>query len=282
MSSGFVEVNNTKLYYKTEGIGTPCIITSYLGALSYERMFSKNLREHLKLIFNDLGGGGGESIPRNIENITLATLSDEIEALRKTLNLEKFILLGHSANVPIALNYVQRHPSKVSHLILIGGGPKFDSSFIQHHQQEYWDRYASDERRERLKNKLQRLGDVQLFDDFPRWYEANTPKFWKDADFDTKPIFQGVKPNYDVLRHLFGNVFGGFDSTSYLTEITCPVLLMMGKYDFSNPPSLWDNYWEKFPDCTYHLLENSGHNPMTEIPMTFDKLLIEWLENHFT
>ncbi|MCW4050182.1 MAG: alpha/beta hydrolase [Candidatus Bathyarchaeota archaeon] len=280
MSSGFVEVDGTKLYYKIDGIGTPCIITSYLGALSYERMFSKNLRDHLKLIFNDLGGGGGESIPRNVESITLATLSDEMEALRRTLNLGKFILLGHSANVFIALDYVKRHPSKVSHLILIGGGPKSDSSFFQRHQQEYWDKHASEERRELLKNKLERLGDMQLFDDFPRWYEANTPKFWKDADFDTKPIFQGVKPNYDVLRHLFGNVFGEFDSTSYLTEITCPVLLMMGKYDFSNPPSLWDNYWKKFPDCTYHLLDDSGHNPMIEIPMTFDKLLIDWIKTH--
>ena len=277
--SGFVEVDGSKLYYKIDGIGTPCIITSYMGALSYERMFSKNLRDHLKLIFNDLGGGGGESIPRNVERITLATLSDEVEALRKALNLEKFILLGHSANVFIALDYVKRHLSKVSHLILIGGGPKLDSSF-QSHQQKYWDRHASEERRELLENRLEKLGDVQLFDDFPKWYEANSPRFWKDADFDTKPIFHGVKPNYDVLRHLFGNVFGGFDSTSYLTEITCPVLLMMGKYDFSNPPSLWDNYWEKFPDCTYHLLEDSGHNPMTEIPEKFDKLLIDWINTH--
>jgi len=122
--SGYVEVNGSKLYYKIDGIGTPCIITSYMGALAYERMFSKNLRDHLKLIFNDLGGGGGESIPRNVERITLATLSDEVEALRRALNLEKFILLGHSANVFIALDYVKKHLSKVSHLILIGGGPK--------------------------------------------------------------------------------------------------------------------------------------------------------------
>jgi len=33
-------------------------------------------------------------------------------------------------------------------------------------------------------------------------------------------------------------------------------------------------------DCTYHLLEDSGHNPMIEIPMTFDKLLIEWIKTH--
>ena len=142
------------------------------------------------------------------------------------------------------------------------------------------EKMSPEERKELLENKLERLGDVQVFDDFPRWYEANSPRFWKDADFDTKPIFHGVKPNYDVLRHLFGNVFGGFDSTSYLTEITCPVLLMMGKYDFSNPPSLWDNYWDKFPDCTYHLLEDSGHNPMTEIPEKFDKLLIDWIKTH--
>ena len=34
------------------------------------------------------------------------------------------------------------------------------------------------------------------------------------------------------------------------------------------------------PDCTYHLLEDSGHNPMMEIPEKFDKILVDWIKTH--
>ena len=53
------------------------------------------------------------------------------------------------------------------------------------------------------------------------------------------------------------------------------MLLIMGKYDFADPPSLWDDYRGMIPDLTYHMLEDCGHNPMMEIQEKFDKLLID-------
>ena len=51
-------------------------------------------------------------------------------------------------------------------------------------------------------------------------------------------------------------------------------------YDFGCPPSLWDGYKDSFADCTYVLFEDSGHNPMYEIPEKFDKLVIDWIKTH--
>jgi proline iminopeptidase len=56
--------------------------------------------------------------------------------------------------------------------------------------------------------------------------------------------------------------------------------LITGLYDFACPPSLWDDYKDRFQDCTYHMFEESGHNPMVEIPEKFDKLLSDWINSH--
>jgi len=278
--SGFIDLKESKVYYRTEGTGPPCILANYIGGLAYQRMFSKNLRNHIQLIFTDLGGGGGESVPRKLVDISFDSLSEEIEAIRNELDLDEFVLLGASANVKIVLEYVKRHPSRVSHLVLVGGGPTSDSSSIKKRTQEYWSKYASEERKATWKKNLEKLGNIRFYDDAPTFYAAHTPRFWKDYSIDVMPIFEGIEANYNVLEHLFMNVFNDFDSSSYLSEIKCPVLLIMGKYDFSNPPSLWDGYRELIPDLTYFMLDDSGHNPMMEIPEKFDKILVDWIKTH--
>ena len=50
---------------------------------------------------------------------SIAEQADDIDALRKTLGLERVTLLGHSFGATIALNYALRHPENVKRLILV-------------------------------------------------------------------------------------------------------------------------------------------------------------------
>jgi len=44
--------------------------------------------------------------------------------------------------------------------------------------------------------------------------------------------------------------------------------------------ALWDGYRDMIPDLTYFMLDDSGHNPMMEIPEKFDKILVDWIKTH--
>jgi len=283
MASGseYIDVDSRKLYYKVDGKGVPVLLTTYGGTTCFERLFSSHLRESIQLIFLDQGGIEGQSEPRPIEEITMDLFMKEIEAVRQVLHLEKLALLGHSACVPIALEYAIRYPNRTSHLIMTpNSGPKWGPAYHTEHQTKHWEKYASEERKMILEKNMKELGDVSFFDDFSRAYVAYGPRFWFDPYFDASHIWEGISLDGKAVEHVFQNVYAGYDATPYLSEISCPVLLIGGLYDFSCPPSLWDDHRDRFPDCTYVLFEDSGHNPMYEIPDKFDKLLVDWIKTH--
>jgi len=211
----------------------PVLIATYGGTTSFERLFSLKLRESIQLIFLDQGGIEGQSEPRPIEEITMDLFMKEIEAVRKVLNLKKIVILGHSACVPIALEYAIRYPSRTSHLIMTpNSGPKWDPDYHSEHQTRHWEKYASEERKIILEKNLEELGGVSYFDDFVRAYVANGPKFWYDPYFDASHIWEGVTLDSKAVEHVFQRIYDGYDATPYLSEIKCPVLLIGGLYDF--------------------------------------------------
>jgi len=275
-------VKGEKVYYQIEGTGIPCLILSYADTQFYQRTFSGNLRKNLQLIFTDLSGGYSD--PRSIDEMTLDSVMDDIDGIRRELNLDRMAMVGHSAHVLLTLEYARRYPENLSHIILMGLGPKWwQLDDYRKIQDDYWDEFASDERKEAYSKNMmelteERLGSVSPGEAFILWYVASAPKYWYDSDFDCSHLWEGAKLNREVIDRLFEVVLKDYDATSYLSEIECPVLLAMGRYDFANPPPLWDGEKEKLQDCTYYLFERSGHHPQIEEQALFDERLIDWIK----
>jgi proline iminopeptidase len=145
----------------------------------------------------------------------------------------------------------------------------------------HWRATASAERRSLLKANTAQLPEQDRIspstaEGFVRWYVARAPFFWRDPHFDSAPLWEGAHLNMGGVGRVTSLLVEN-DLTAAFDRIRTPVLLMLGRYDYSAPPEIWEDERHKLPDCTLVIFEESGHGPMFEEQAAFDATLVERL-----
>jgi proline iminopeptidase len=75
---------------------------------------------HYRVVLFDQRGCGRSRPHASVENNTTWDLVADIEAIRQTLGIDRFILFGGSWGASLALIYAIKHPERVAHLVLRG------------------------------------------------------------------------------------------------------------------------------------------------------------------
>lgn len=279
--SGVVTVSGVELPYFIEGEGIPCIIAG--DAFVTSRALSKELRKHFKFIITDFRGDIPEDQVGDASNITLGTLIDDIEEVRKALGFQEVCVLGHSIWGLVALEYARKYPEYTSHVIMNGTPPGWSSS-IRNAGNEYWNSHASDERKLILKQNWEKLPEDTLSrmspsEAFVLAYITNTPKYWYDPTYDDFSLVgEGAYyMNVEVFDQVLSVIFADHDIAKG-DPIATPVFLSLGRHDYVVPYYLWDDQKDKITDLSYNLFEKSGHWAMLEEQALFDSLLIDWIK----
>jgi len=278
MDSGFIEVDDVKIPYWIEGNGKPCIVTC---DPSYQRkVLSLQLREHFRFIFMEQRVLHIHEKPISYENITMDTLVEDMETLRKHLGLTELAVLGHSMCGLFALEYAKKYPKHVTHLIMLNTPPHLEYwASIE----DYWRANVSEERmnayRERQEN-LQKIRDELPPDEVAvRGLVAQDPLRWYDLSFDSSDLWAGYRQNTEGLSHIMNQIATSYNVRDN-TPVKVPVFMIKSIHDYFVPYTLWDDYSDVFTDLSLHVFEKSGHTPQLEEQELFDKLLIEWLRTH--
>jgi proline iminopeptidase len=255
------------------------------SALYYSRVFSQNLRTHLRLVFLDHRGFARPSGQVEPSEIALERVVEDVEQARQTLGLGRVVVIGHSGHAYMALEYAKKCPRNVSHVVLIGISPDLGvSNWVA--AERHWQESAAPERKAALAANRNRLPDDALAklsprDRFVQGYVRDGPRAWHDFRFDSTPLWAGVDVNLPVINHLWGKEFRGIDITRGLAAFDRPVWLALGRDDFLvAPPSSWDPLRPKFRDLTVQVFERSGHTPPLEESEAFDAALLQWLMGH--
>lgn len=272
----YVEVGGCKLHYCIEGESPDVLVVG--SAVYYPRSFSKDLRNHFRLIFIDWRGFSEGAFARDT---SLDTLLDDIEVIRKKLGIQRCMVIGHSAHALLAIEYAKKYPAAVSHVVMIGISPNLHPA-MGALAEKHWQETASIERKEALQKRIEQLPDVTLnqlspTDRFVAWYVRRDPQAWYDDQFNSSWLWENVHPNMAYFDFLYGVVLRDIDITRNLETFDKPVFLALGRYDFIvAPPSSWDSLKPKFKNLTLHIFEKSGHSPQFEEPGAFDKALFEF------
>ena len=122
---GIIKNNDSEIYYRTFGKGIPILIINGGPGMSSDGFvgLATRLSQKYKTIIYDQRGTGKSTIAKpDSTNITINLMVNDIESLRKHLNIDKWIILGHSFGGMLASYYATIYPEHLSAMILSSSG----------------------------------------------------------------------------------------------------------------------------------------------------------------
>lgn len=280
---GYVSVSEGELYYRTYGSGEPIIVLHGGPGLNHSYFLPgmAELAKNYQVTFYDQRGSGKshnfEIISRTI---TLHHFIEDLEALRKNLGYQKFILVGHSWGGLLAMSYALKYPKNLKSLILIG-------SIAPH-------KIGHDITRSEYKRKTALLGDkIQKLEKNPRFYQGDPalvsgyfkllftvychkPEDAQKLSFDLTPksALQGFQVHSLFNKEFFSK---NFDLREGLKKLDVPTLVIHGKSDLI-PVSIAEEIAQSIPDAKLVLMDECGHFPYLEKPEEFFKIIRGFLK----
>ena len=276
--SGRIVLRTATVRYVVEGRGRPCIV--YGPHLLYVRTFSQRFKSELRCVYLDNRASDPDAIVRPEAPYTIEASVEDLEAARQRLQMDRFVLIGHSVFGLAVLAYARRYPNHVAQVVAIGALPEVSPSFNQR-SDEFWNMYASTGRKaadEKNRASLTRdsLAKLTPSDAFIARYVAGAAHYWKDSTYDASPLWKGVFVNVPLVAQQF-DASRTFSFAADTAAVSVPVFVALGRYDFVVPYTTWEGFRGPFRDLTVRVFDGAGHYPQLEAAAEFDQQLLAWL-----
>ena len=263
---GFVDVPGGKVFYKTMGGGnrTPLLLLhGGPGGRSCAFSVLSELATERRVIRYDQLGSGQSGRPTDLSLWRTDRFVDELDAVRKALDLRELHILGHSWGGTLATEY------------LLTKGQQGVVSVVLSSPLISTPRWLADARRlrstlpESVQSTLNKCEAVETADD-PSCQAANDvfeEHFVRGAkELPAVAECEGITGGDPVYRHMWGaaeftatGVLRDYDRSDRLNELKLPVLFLAGRHDEAAPETIAD-FQRRVPGAKMHVLENSAHS----------------------
>jgi proline iminopeptidase len=237
-------------------------------------------KKYMIVLFDQRGCGKSTPHASLVDNTTWH-LVDDIEALRTHLSITKWQVFGGSWGSTLALAYAQKHPERVSELVLRGIfllRPKELAWFYQSGTSEMfpdaWEEYLAPipalERGDLIAAYHRRLtsADLSVQQDAARaWsvWEARTSFLLPKPEHVSRAAGDAFALAFARIEcHYFANKGFLTTETQLLDDVerirTIPAVIVQGRYDVVCPAtSAWDLH-RRWPEAELLLVEDAGHS----------------------
>ena len=222
-------------------------------------------------------GTGRSKLPSyDASTINLNAYMDDIEALRRQLHTEKFIVVGNSWGMILGLAYAATHTDAVRAVVTIGSGP-ITSEYLgvfsdnqnvrlgacEMEMRDFWRdpaREAADS--ERAAFERLRVATVAYFYDRKKALQMAAELDPKDYNFRVPPAFLKAEGKYDIRPKL--------------KNIVAPVLLLQGRQDLAGEANICEAH-SLIKHSTLAFIDKCGHMPWLEQPEQTWKVVNDFL-----
>jgi proline iminopeptidase len=262
------------LHYYVEGKGDPIVYLQ--GGPGYSgidlKQVADSFPDHQNILIDYEGTGSSQYRKADTNWVTIDNVVSNIEAVRKKLNIKKWIIFGHSYGTHFGLYYAVKYSQYVSKLVLVstcGTNNDFQKYFAT--------------------NNLNRLSDEdtilmkRVWDDSTITTERKTsivdsiylkPYFYNKSKvgFYLATIPKQFLPTYyndNFSRAYFrGAQFKNFNIDKQVKSLSIPTLLIQGRQDPIGEavPILLK---QKLKNCRLEFINECGHFVWIEKPKEF-------------
>ena len=275
VEEGLREINGTLLYTKAMGEGEPILILHGGPGMDHTYFLPQiaELAETHKLIFFDQRVSGRSSLDVDSSAITMRHFIDDIEEIRKTFNLGKMNLMGHSWGGLLAMFYGITYPESLKSLMILNSTPA--SSELMAKTLPTLTPEDSLQRLEILNSDAFKNRESAAFEKLLRIHFRGAFYDRSLADSLTLTFQPDFAETSVKLQNLFKDI-ASYDIHDDLSKINCPTLVVHGDHD-DNPLEGSKKIHENIPDSKFVLLKNCGHFPFVEAPDEFFKTIRDFL-----
>lgn len=239
---------------------------------------ANELGKKYRCIMWEQRGTGRSKLPKyDASTINLSAYMDDIEALRKQLHTEKFIVIGNSWGMILGLAYAGTHPEATHAIVTIGSGPITaeylgvfsDNQFArlgacELEARDVWKdpaREAADP--DRASFERLRIAAVAYFFDRKKALQMQAELDPADYNFKVPPTFLSAEGKYDFRPKL--------------KTITAPVLLLQGRQDIAGEANVLEAH-ALIKNSTLAFIDKCGHMPWLEQPEQTWKIVHDFLD----
>ena len=277
----YYHINGVTIYTETIGNGEPIVILHGGPGLDHTYFLPQleELAKHFQLIFYDQRGSGKSTGIIDSASINTNNFVEDLEGLRKKLNLSQMNLLGHSWGSFLAINYALKYPRRIKKLILVssfGVSSKFLNEFVKNREAR------------RTKDDSLALKKIMSSDGFakraPPTMNQFARLFFKSYFYDqsksnrlTISFNKRTAANIFPIFSFLGKEFSNYDLTTQLKEITCPVLIINGLND-PIPIKYAKELNNTIQNSKLVIIKNCGHFPFIEAKKEFTDACINFLK----
>jgi proline iminopeptidase len=273
-----IPVGNASLYSRDIGRGQPIIVLH--GGPDFDHGYLlpdlDRLADAFRLIYYDQRGRGKSADLVQPEDVTLASDVDDLDKVRQHFQLNAPALLGHSWGAVLALEYALRHPTHVSHLILMNPAPA-SASDVSVLRKAYAQKLGADLDRQRaiVASAAYQEGDPEAV--AARYRIHFKPALTRPDDYEklmatmkagfTSQGKEGIVKARAVEDRLMRDTWevDGYDLLPKLGTLSIPTLIISGDHDFI-PAEISVHIARAIPKAHLVTLRDCGHFAYLECP----------------
>jgi proline iminopeptidase len=280
MTGRLVDAGDVRLYVVERGDGPLPLFVLHGGPGLDHTMFGDHLDglgDVCRLLFVDLRSQG-RSDPAPPETWTLTRQAADIEALARSLGLERYAVLGHSFGAFVALQHAVDFSGRPAASVVSAGVPS--ARFLAGVEASLA-AFEPVELRDQVATSWAREADAQTQEDVRSLLADQLPFHFRDP---RDPRIEAMRASLvvgvyapDVLRAAATGDYGAIELEDRLGTVTHPVLVLAGRHDRTCSLAAAEAIAGGIPAAELAVFEDSGHMMFIEEQELYERTVRDFL-----